>query len=77
MLRTNLHYSDGCASYVRALENLEEALRLEQVAAEVSLIHAGPESDAQAHRFIGSPTIRINGEDLDESHAVKMGYGFG
>ena len=38
-MNIDLYYSDGCSSYLRALENLKEALRLEGLAAEVTMIH--------------------------------------
>lgn len=34
------------------------------------------EKDVQAHRFIGSPTIRIKGLDVDPSARVITDYGF-
>ena len=76
-MNVQLFYFDCCPSYVRALENLTEALRLEQLADDVEMILVADAADAQAKRFIGSPTIRIDGLDVEGPDAEKRGYGFG
>jgi len=76
-VKIELYYFDGCPSWKQALENLERALREEGVAAEVETIRVESEADAQARRFIGSPTIRIDGVDLEGPQADEKGYGFG
>ncbi len=53
---------------------LKRALQLEQLPDEVELI---PVVDAEAKRFIGSPTIRIDGVDLEGPAAETRGYAYG
>ena len=57
-------YWEGCPSHEEALQRLKEALRLEGVEANVEIIHIGTEEEAQKWAFIGSPTVRIEGEDI-------------
>jgi hypothetical protein len=76
-MKVELYYFDGCPSYLRALENLKEALRLEGISSEVVMINVTSDADAQAKRFIGSPTIRINGVDVEGSDGEQKGYGNG
>ena len=76
-VKIELYYFDDCPSHVRALDNLKEAQRLEQVPEQVDLIPVTSETDAQSKRFIGSPTIRIDGVDVEGPEAEKRGYGFG
>ncbi len=59
-----LYFSD-CPSWERALKNLEEAMRLEAVGVPVHRVLVQSVEDAERHRFLGSPTIRIDGVDLE------------
>jgi hypothetical protein len=56
-----LLYWDGCPSHPQALAQLREALG-EGVPIEVREIVS--EEQAEAENFPGSPTIRVDGEDL-------------
>ena len=73
-MKVELFYFDSCPSYLKALENAREALRLEGLPEDVALIAVESEADAQAKRFIGSPTIRINGADVEGPEAEDNGY---
>ena len=64
-----LFYAD-CPSHDTALARLREALRLEAVPAALTIREVRTEEEAQAAHFPGSPTIRINGEDLQPRGAV-------
>ncbi len=64
-----LFYFDGCPSWGRALENLEEAMRLEGVNVPVQRVLVTSGEEATTTRFLGSPTIRIDDVDLDGPEA--------
>jgi hypothetical protein len=57
-------YFEGCPSYERAVALVRQALAAERVAAPIRMMRV--ETDAEARRcgFYGSPTIRVNGEDI-------------
>lgn len=76
-MKTELYYFDDCPSYGQALDNLKEALRLEQMPDDVDMIPVADAADAQAKRFIGSPTIRIDGVDVEGPIAEARGYAYG
>ncbi len=76
-MKTELFYFDDCPSYKRALENLKKALQLEQLPDEVEMIEVADPADAQTKRFIGSPTIRIDGTDVEGPDAEIRGYAYG
>lgn len=63
-MRIELLYYPECPSHGRALELIHEALASEGVSAEVEVIRIDTQEQAETHRFIGSPTIRINGREL-------------
>ena len=76
-MKVELFYFDGCPSYIRALENLKTALRLQQMPDTVEMIHVADAGEAQTKRFIGSPTIRIDGVDVEGPDADAHGYAYG
>jgi hypothetical protein len=76
-MKIELFYFGGCPSYIQAANNVREALRLEGIAEDVVLVPVENESDAQAKRLIGSPTVRIDGRDLEGAEAEERGYGLG
>lgn len=59
-------YFDGCPNYLEAKEALEALLKKEGVNDSIEVIHIRDEGHAQEHSFLGSPSIRINGEDIEE-----------
>jgi hypothetical protein len=63
-MTVELLWWDGCPSHPEALADLQRILREEGVEAEVSRIEVTDDEQARRERFPGSPTIRINGEDI-------------
>jgi hypothetical protein len=61
---TFLYYED-CPSHDAALDRLRHVLAEEGVDTEIEIIKVETEEQAQRLRFIGSPTIRIGGQDID------------
>ena len=76
-MKIQLFYFDGCPSYEQALANVKDALRAEGLAETVETVPVLSDTDAQAKRFLGSPTIRIDGIDLEGADADSRGYGYG
>ena len=76
-MTVELFYFDGCPSWQRARENVQHALRLEQEPDAIEMIAVADRADAQAKRFIGSPTIRIDGVDVEGPDADARGYSYG
>lgn len=72
-----LFYFSGCPSHEQALRNLKEALESEGLPDAVDVIEVTSAADAVAKRFMGSPSLRIDGIDLEGPEADARGYGFG
>jgi hypothetical protein len=65
MPRIEFLWWEGCPSHPRALQDLREAVQslgLDPTAIEVHEVRT--EEDAARERFTGSPTIRVDGEEL-------------
>ena len=63
-MTVELLWWDGCPSHPEALAELRRILREEGVEAEVSTVQIADDEQARRERFPGSPTIRIDGEDI-------------
>jgi len=63
-MKVEILYFDGCPSYREAQATLEEVLYKGDVTAEVRLVAVNTDEEAQRLRFPGSPTLRVDGEDL-------------
>jgi len=58
-------YYEECPSHDVALERLRQVLAEEGIQAEIEIIKVETEEQAQHLRFTGSPTILVDGQDLD------------
>lgn len=58
-----LYYAD-CPSHDDALERLQVVMSEMGIRADIEVIQVESEAQAQKLRFVGSPTIRINGQDI-------------
>src|SRR5919198_1336109 len=59
-----LHF-DGCPNHEGARELVERVSRDLGVEPELRLVNVADEAAARQLRFLGSPTIRVAGEDVD------------
>jgi hypothetical protein len=60
-----LLYFDDCPSWQDGLENLKAALIEEGINdADIQLVLIDNEVDALKEKFLGSPSFRVNGQDL-------------
>ncbi len=63
-MKIQLLYFDGCPSWETALHNLKAACALEGLPAEIELVEVRDDDDAARLRFLGSPSIVVDGQDL-------------
>lgn len=64
-----LFYWEGCPSYPEARELLENVLRDRGAVAQIRMREVTSGEEAVELRFPGSPTIRIDGRDVDPAGA--------
>jgi hypothetical protein len=68
-------YFDGCPNHERLLEHLPRLLEHAGVDAKIVLHNVPDDEHAQRERFLGSPTIRVDGRDIDPDAAHREDYG--
>jgi hypothetical protein len=64
-MRVSFLYYEQCPSHDLALERLREVVAEEGISREVEVINVETEDQARELRFVGSPTIRVDGQDID------------
>jgi hypothetical protein len=68
-VRIELLYWDGCPSNPEAEALLRDVLASRGIDVEIDRREITTQQDAEAARFPGSPTIRIDGRDVDPAGA--------
>ena len=76
-MEVKLLYFEGCPSYQHALENLQAALQEKGITAKVEMLYLTDPQQAEPLYFLGSPTIQVNGIDLEGEQAMQAGAGYG
>jgi hypothetical protein len=61
----NFLYYEDCPSHGDALKRLESVLDQEGIEAEIKVTKVETEEQARELEFVGSPTIRIAGRDIE------------
>ena len=64
-MRVSFLFYEDCPSHDLALERLREVLDEKGIDANVEVFKVESEEQAQELRFVGSPTILLNGQDID------------
>jgi hypothetical protein len=65
VLKIDFLYYEDCPSHAAGLARLRQVMEEEGIQAEVEITKIETDEQAQAFRFVGSPTLRINGRDID------------
>jgi mercuric ion transport protein len=76
-VKVQVLYFDGCPHYLPTVEQVIETLRAQGVDAEVERVAVTTPEQAQSIAFLGSPSVRINGLDVEREARTLKGYGFG
>ena len=74
-MNIELLYFDGCPSYEALLPRLRATLIEAGLGEEVRLVRVDTLEAAERERFLGSPTVRVDGEDVDPGAAERGDYG--
>ena len=69
-MKIELLYWKGCPSYAEARELLDGVLGERAIEEPVEMREVRTQEEAEALRFPGSPTIRIDGRDVDPAGAA-------
>jgi len=75
--KLELLFAPGCEAIESTVTMVEEALRELGLAADVLEIMVDTEEKARELKFLGSPSIRVNGIDIEPGADERQNYGLG
>jgi hypothetical protein len=64
-MKVEVLYFEGCPNHALAAEMVERVLRREGIRTEVRTVEVHDVETAQTLRFLGSPSVRVNGVDIE------------
>jgi hypothetical protein len=70
-----LLFFDGCPNHDRLLAHVRELLGRTVSPADVTLVRIGSDEEAAAQRFLGSPTMRVDGRDVEPGADERTDFG--
>lgn len=76
-MKIEVLYVPDCPNFALAVARVQEALAVANLQAEIREVVVRDNSDALRLEFPGSPTIRVNGRDVDPSAWGQQNIGFG
>jgi len=68
-------FFDGCPNVEVATERAREAVANVRASADVQLVRVEEDAEAVRRRFLGSPTIRVEGLDVEASARARTDFG--
>lgn len=74
-MNIELLYFEGCPNHVPAMEMVREALDSLGRQDRIEEVQVRTQSEAEAIRFVGSPSIRINGSDIEPWARTARAFG--
>jgi hypothetical protein len=74
-MKIDVLYFDGCPNHEALLPHLHELLGRTGVEAAIQLVNLPDDDVAQRERFLGSPTVRIDGGDVEPGADTRSDYG--
>jgi len=74
-MRVEVLYFDGCPSHEALMPRLRLLMNEAQVDAPIALRLVSSIEDAERERFLGSPTLRVDGRDVDPGAAQREDFG--
>jgi hypothetical protein len=72
-MKIEVLYVPGCPNRQPALDAVTSVLATESMRTNICEVPVHSEGDAQALRFPGSPTVRINGDDVEPQTRPRFG----
>jgi hypothetical protein len=76
-MKVEVLYFKGCPNHQPVVEQVRQVLRSEQINVPVDEVEVTDATMAQRVGFLGSPSIRINGLDVEPGARGSQSFGFG
>ncbi len=74
-MRVEVLYFEGCPNHEALMPRLEKLLDQAGVRTDVGLVEVPDDAAAQRERFLGSPTLRVDGRDVEPGADARSDFG--
>ena len=74
-MKIEVLYFDGCPNHEQLLPRLRGLLDQAGITSPVELVAVLDDDAAQAQRFLGSPTLRVDGRDVEPGAEQRTDFG--
>ena len=74
-VKIDILFMKGCIGYQNTKKFVEEIINERDISAEINLIQIDNDRDARRLQFIGSPTVRVGGIDIEKDRIQTKDYG--
>ena len=74
-MKIEVLYFDGCPNHATTLKRVREVLKEEGISCEVSDVNVPDDAAAQSAGFLGSPSVRVNGLDVQPDARTLKQFG--
>jgi hypothetical protein len=74
-MKLEVLYVDGCPSHEALMARLRVLMAQAGVDARMELTHVESVEAAEREHFLGSPTLRVNGQDVDPTAGERTDFG--
>lgn len=73
-MKIHVLYFEGCPNHEPTVALVREVVAGLDLSAEVEEIEVNTQTDAERLRFLGSPTVQVNGVDMEPSARERTNY---
>lgn len=74
-MKVEVLYFEGCPNHAPTVERVREALQSEDQSAEIREVEVRTQAEAESVGFLGSPSVRVNGVDIEPEARELKSYG--
>lgn len=75
LTRIELLYIDGCPNHERLHERVRELVREHGLPVSIEPVLIASDDEARARRFLGSPSLRVDGVDVEPGASERTDFG--
>jgi hypothetical protein len=76
ILDVQILYTAGCANTPQTVQCVRDVAQDMGIAIQVNQVLVASQDEADALHFLGSPTVQINGQDIDPAARAATTFGF-
>ena len=76
ILNVQVLYTEGCANTPQTVQRVRDVAQDMGISIQISQVEVTSQDQANKLRFLGSPTVQINGQDIEPAACTASAFGF-